>query len=261
MASRVIRFEWHRGDAMRSGHPPSALAARAAATVVALVVALTVHAAPAYGYQNQCGAGGNNFDGMLHSGDSIEGVSAMITSRTGGVCNTDTNPLNNFTNAWSMVASSNGLNWVQSGYERGYGTAVRHFSQVMSQNPYQFSTIYGSYFPYNEDHRYWQQYDPATGRILSNVDTTNFLVTQFRPLNYWPTPFQSQFFGEVRYLQSDVVGTTALKAGFWNIQTQRYDNTWQSIPCPYLWGYNDQPSRWTYQGVTCTAFHIYTYVP
>ena len=212
-------------------------------------------------YLWQCGTPGNYFDGMYRIGDNIEGVKANITSRFSGVCDTDSDPANNFTNAWSMITPSTSNAWVQSGYERGFGTGVRHFSQIYSPG-LQDTTAWGSLFPYNEDHTYWQQYDPATKRIRSNVDLTNFLVTSFNPFAVWPQPFISEFMGEVRYLASDVPGYSGSAAGFWSIQTQRTSNhSWQFIPCPYLTGLNDQPSRWAVQGVSCTSFHIYTHTP
>lgn len=216
---------------------------------------------PAAAYGWQCGTGSNYFAGMYRTGDQIEGAAAYITSRFSGVCDTDSNPINNFTNAWTMVASNNGQSWIQSGFERGFGTGVRHFSQVISPN-LQDSTVYGDWFPYNEDHEYWQTLNSANGRMYSNVDGYNFLSTTFPVFNHWGTPLQSEFLGEVRYLESDIPGYWPNATGFWNISTQRRsDHSWQYIPCPYLVSLNSQPSRWAVEGVSCTSFHIYTHTP
>lgn len=215
---------------------------------------------PVDAFANQCGIRSNYFDGMFRD-DFYEGVSANIVARYSGVCNTDTNALNNFSNAWSMISAGNRNGWIQSGLERGYGTNVRHFSQAYNPGTAYFQTVYGSFFPYGQNHQYWQQYDPACGCVHSNVDVTRFINTPFNPFGHWNQPFSIQLFGETAYRESDILGSPTAKTRFSSIQVQNYANNWLAIPCPFLAGYNDNAARWRVAGVNCTTFDIWTQVP
>lgn len=211
---------------------------------------------------SQCGSRGPYLDGFYRfPQESYEGVHARITAQWGWVCNTDTNPLSNFTNSWSMVVDRFGHNgWAQSGFERGYGTGIRHFAQQMRSQG-DFFTQYGSYFPEGENHGYWQQYDPSCSCIHSNVDQTRLMTSWFDPKFWWPQPFGVQFLGEAAYRESDIPGYGGTRTNFSGLEVQRSsDHAYITIPC-FLYNINDNPSRWSVWGNSCTNFDIWTHSP
>lgn len=224
-----------------------------------------IPAAPAQAYIPQCGSGSNWFNGFSafpNSGspNNFEGAQAYITVRFGSVCDTDTSPVNNFTNAWTMIADSDGLGWAQSGFERGYAGGLYHFAQQYDgfsnlRTQYSVNTV-----PAGEVHRYWQQYDPACSCIHSNVDLTRFLSSTFNPFASWSRtrPWSPQFLGEARYRESDIAGRVSYPTSFTGMSVQRLDENWQPIPCPFLSGSSDEPNRWLFAARSCTSIDIWS---
>lgn len=230
------------------------------ALLALLLVAAFPWSTPAGGAIPECGARGPYLNGYLRfpTNQFYEGVHARITAQWGWVCDSDGDPASNFTNAWSMISDNNGYRWAQSGVERGYGTGIRHFSQIL-RNDNDFFTQYGSYISEGENHGYWQQYDPGCACIHSNVDFTTFISSWFNPKAEWPQPFGVQYFSEAAYRESDVMGYSSTPTEFGGLQVQRSsDHQFQSTPC-FLQYLNQNTARWTQQAFSCTQFNLWTY--
>lgn len=209
---------------------------------------------------------GNYFDGMYQPNANYIGVSALITVRYGAVCDTDqsqydrnTGAVGNFVTAWTMIADSAGRGWLQSGYLRAYGQPMVHVSQFYNPNFYGGPvTRFGSEILAGEVHRYWQQYYPdSEGEWHSNVDSTRFINTSPGVLTYGWAGYSQQFFGETRYLSSDMPGGVSYPSSFDSIQVQVSPTDWVFIPSPFLTGLN-QNSRWAYNPTSSTSFDIWT---
>lgn len=210
----------------------------------------------------QCGVRSNYFDGMARFGAWYMGSQAYIKTRWGFVCDTDTDPISNFTNSWSMIASGAFNGWAQSGFERGYGGSLRFFAQQYNGATGSLQTVYGGLTQAGEVHRYWQQtLNDCPGLawcIHSNIDLTRFLTSTFNPFTYWVQPFSQQFFGETAYRESDMPGRSSSRTSFSDIQVQDYWGNWAPIPSPFLTGYVDS-TRWGLQPTSSTSFDIWTH--
>ncbi len=230
--------------------------------VSASLLALPV-ASPSVAAIPQCGTRGPYLDGFYQfPSTSYEGVHARITAQWGYVCDTDTDPASNFTNAWSMISDNNGYKWAQSGVERGYNTGLRHFSQIV-RNDFDDWTRYGSYISEGENHGYWQQYDPGGSCLLSNVDLTTLTHTcgWFDPKasGEWPQPFGVQYFGEAAYQESDIPGYVGTQTDISGLQVQRSsDHQYIATPCFLAYLNQNTLGRWANQAYSCTHFNIWT---
>jgi hypothetical protein len=214
-----------------------------------------------------CGVGGNWFDGKDQSvytnGNYYEGVSAVITSRIGLVCDSDTSNSNNFSNAWSMIANGESASggWVQTGYIRGYGGHIYHFGQVwdgIAPFSTHSATRYGaSALASGERHRYWQQWSSSCYCELAMIDVTQWIKTTWNPFGTWTTPFEMQFEAETRYRESDVPGTPAAPAQWDTMQAQAYSDTFITMPNVLQQPAPDS-TRWAISTQSVTQFRVWT---
>src|SRR5439155_26901019 len=142
-----------------------------------------------------------------------EGASANITVRNAWLCTSDTSG-NNLSTAWSMIASGNARGWAQTGFLRSGPVGEAHFAQ-QSPDGNSWSTVFGSQVGDGEVHHDWQQYDGACGCIHSNIDVTRFMDSTFNPkAGWWQYPFSPQFFGETKYLESNMPGWSTCQTTF-----------------------------------------------
>ena len=206
---------------------------------------------------------GNYFVGA-HRTDSFEGIGANITARSAPLCTTITDPAQNVSVTWTMVASltAGHEGWIQSGVARRYGESVRHFSQLYDQTTGVSSTNWSYFFPLNENHVYWQEWTPACHCLNSWVDSTLLNHTLFNPYGHWPTPWDMELSGETTYAESDILGSPTSHTNFTNISFETYSDTWVFISCPpYLTSVNSQPARWSINTNGCTGRDVWTQVP
>ena len=185
-----------------------------------------------------CPDAGNWFDGYYSASSQSTwiGVSASITNPTEQVCDDDTTQnnyttgvLGNFNAVWTMIDWSppSGQGWLQSGYIRSYGTADKFFSQALLAN----SSIYDAFgsgwlSSYGQNHQYWQNYQIATLKMRSLVDSSIFLQYPQTDWNasgraYWVPEANS----ESEYLSSDVPGTSSSPTAMTSIQYEANDGT------------------------------------
>jgi hypothetical protein len=234
------------------------------AFVAAIAVISPLAGSPAEAALATCGVRYNWFDGKDQSVYTTyyEGVSAVITSRVGLVCDSNTNPRDNFSNAWSMIANKEGLNgWVQTGYERGYNTHIYHFGQVWDGiEPFSTHSVtrYGtSALASGERHRYWQQWSPSCYCELAMIDVTQWIKTTWNPFGTWQTPFEMQFEAETAYRESDVPGTPTSRAQFDTLQAQAYSDSFVTMPNVLAQPAPDS-TRWAISSQSVTQFQVWT---
>lgn len=170
----------------------------------------------------QFGGAGNYFDGMWNPHSSYIGVSANLTVRYAAVCDTDTSQYNastqaigNFSAAWSMIANAGGPGWLQSGYLRAYSQGDVTFSQEYNPSTIGLYTKFGTTVSSGNVEHYWQQNSGAT--YYSNVGTTRIISVSKANLTYGWSGYSQQFFGEDKYLSSDMPGGAS------------YPGTWSGI--------------------------------
>lgn len=229
-----------------------------------LLLPMTGPAAVAQIYQ--CGVQHNYFDGKEQNNPiaaAYEGVSAIITTRHGAVCDTVTNPRLNWTNAWSMIANTEvgEPGHIQLGFERGYGTYIYYFSEYYDEEIGPPVTRYGT-FPrtVGQKNKFWVAYSSACACEKMMIDATVWAQTSWNPYSWWSStvPWMAQFYGETLYLESDIAGTAASHTKFETLRGQRRsDSGWETM-ANVLGSYNDNPARWRVQSQGVTEFNIWT---
>lgn len=222
--------------------------------VVALLLAANLSAivspTPVVGSIAACDTLGHYFagDSSLATQEPIpyEGVSASLTYRNSGLCTTDKTSDNDST-AWTMLSSSDGDGYAQSGVLHNWptGPCIRHWA---AQNEYgiagQESDVIGVCASAGEVHQAWQLWDPSIGRIVSLIDATRFITSSWNPFTVWTTPFLAQVVGETHYGNSDVPGLSASPSDFTTIQVQAYSNSW--VPACGNVNWYAVPTAWRY---------------
>lgn len=234
-------------------------------TLLVLSIGLAAVPASAQAASYTCGTRSNYFDGRYQdasrTSDRFEGSSAYIVIRSAGLCNTDTDRINNFSNAWSAISGQSVCQVAQSGYERGGGNAsFRHFAQIALSCP-QITTVYGGNLVVSDvggRHTYRSLFNTGCSCLVSTVDTSTFLMSNFNPYSQWTYPFSAQFLGEVGYRESDVPGSASAHAQFTGIGGQLSSNhQLVAMPCD-LTTKNNNPNVWHLQFNTCENFEIWS---
>ena len=174
--------------------------------------------------------------------NEYEGAAANITVRNALLCTTDTSEANN-SSAWSMITDFRG--WAQTGFLRAGPIGEAHFAQ-QSLDGTSWSTVFGSQVADGEVHHDWQQYDGGCGCIHSNVDVTRFMDSTFNPKLSWVYPYGAEFFGETKYLETNMPGWNTSQTTFSGLQVQNFsnDNGWYTPPEWSYWSSNDNTNRW-----------------
>ena len=244
----------------------------AAGIAMCLAVAyLTVAPAAA---SASCGTRGNYFDGMGYL-PSVPGVTqwyfrgagANVVTRVNSLCSS-IGTVENFTDAWVMVAARDSRGWAQVGYEMNavLGSSPRYFAQQYRGDgcPSTYSWCYSTtYWPggpaLNSVHGYWVQYEAACACLKMNVDLTTILQTEYQPSQFWPEPFSIQYAAEVGNINNNVLGTPTSKLTFDALRVEDYGGGWQSIPSPFLQSTNSAPMRWGGpEPTSTTSFRVWT---
>lgn len=246
--------------------------------VTALVASsfwLTSEAAPVSAEIPQCGNQGSQFDGFYYNAaahsDSFEGASAYLVNQFGAVCDTNPSTPNpnqayigtNFTTGWVMIAAYNGAGWSQAGFLRGYNSSQYVWAQINSGQ----GTLYNQFtpdpsLPNGVMHAYRELFNPSTGLVESSIDGAVFATTSFNPFGTWARSpsgsFSPQFFGETKYLESDIPGVPSAQTAFSALGVQQsVGDSLVQIPCELDY-YNTNPSRWSMSPSACDAFNIWT---
>ena len=107
---------------------------------------------------------------------------------------------------------------------------------------------------------FWEQYSGACHCEHANVNSSQFDTTPFDPTVWFSAPLQTQFLGEVKYLQDDMPGTgTQNSAEVFSSLKEQQATTGSFVPlgCGST-AVNDQPSAWGGPFVAnCQLFSIW----
>jgi hypothetical protein len=148
-----------------------------------------------------CGTFRNSyFDGYYYgSGQgATEGDYAVLQTRYGAVCDTNTNPATTFTTAWAMIAPGtyNG-GYVQSGFFCGYNQCTVFFAETRINNSNGVSGKFGTSCIATDgtSHGYAEQYGSGCGCEYAKIDGTVWMTTAWNPFTYWSYPFDPEYFG------------------------------------------------------------------
>ena len=240
----------------------AAVAVVATATTLLLTLPVAAQAEVA-----ACGSrsSSNYHAGYLNPGDSsIEGDYAIISTRYGAVCDTDTTA-NNFTNQYAMIASNNLAGWAQDGYIRWYGSSIVFFAQQSSGHS--LNTKYGTTaLAQGSTYFYYNKWDPTCYCMEDIIERTLYLKSTWNPWTAWVLPFSPQFTGETAYLASDLSGTATAPANYTSISGQQASTDgWQAYPCGQMQTINDGSARridgksWHISNTNpCPNFNLYT---
>jgi len=208
----------------------------------------------------------NNYHaGFVNPGDpNVEGDYAIISTRYGAVCDTDTSA-NNFTNQYAMIASNNLAGWAQDGYIRWYGSSIVFFAQQSSGHS--LNTKYGtSGLALGSTYFYYNKWDPTCYCMEDIIGRTLYLKSTWNPWSAWVLPFSPQFTGEATYLASDLAGTASAPANYTSISGQdSWTDAWEPYPCGQMQSVNDGSAlrvdgkSWRINVTNpCPNFNLYT---
>src|SRR5581483_3870828 len=185
----------------------------------------------------------NYHAGYVNPGDpNVEGDYAVISTRYGAVCDTDTSA-NNFTNQYAMIASNNLAGWAQDGYIRWYGGSIVFFAQQSSGHT--LNTKFGTTaLATGSTYFYYNKWDSTCLCIEDIIERTLYLKSTWNPWTAWTMPFSPQFTGEATYLASDLSGTASAPAGYTSISGQSSaTDAWVPYPCGQMQAVNDGSAR------------------
>lgn len=135
--------------------------------------------------------------------------------------------------------------------------AIYHFSEY-SQNGSSFTRKLMFPNPTGVNHRYWENYNAGNGLEDALVDSTQFDETPFNIFAAWQVSFHPEFFGEVKYVESDMPGTQSNPTPFTNMMAQDYGDNYDFLPntSPSYFFYRNDSSRWNTEGVNSPG-HAY----
>lgn len=235
-------------------------------SVLALVSSLGI-ATPTAAQAALSGCGTQDYSrtyisGWIHPNLSSSGASAELPVRAAAVCDSDSGR-QNFTNSWSMIAADDSRGWVQSGYERWWGSSFYFFSQTQRQQGTSgsLSTYYDTSQPLSVGSvfRFWQQYDTTCQCVHSNVNLRRLISTGWNPFTYWSQPFIPQFVSEARYTASDVPGNASVRQDFTKLQFQTTNNfSWAPMPTGMTSELQNESSRWAQSPINNQHVTSYT---
>lgn len=240
---------------------------RVAALLAAAAVVLLGTPVAAHAEVTTCGsrATGNYHAGFINPGDpTVEGDYAILSTRYGAVCDTDTSN-NNFTNQYAMIASNNLAGWAQAGYLRWYGSSIVFFAQQSSGHT--LNTKYGtSALATGSTYFYYNKWDSTCLCMENIIERTLYLKSTWNPWTAWTTPFSPQFTGEAAYLASDLSGTASAPTSYTSISGQdAATDAWRAYPCGVMQAVNDGAAKrsdglsWHVAAATsCPSFNLYT---
>ncbi|MDQ1685463.1 MAG: hypothetical protein QOC82_2200 [Frankiaceae bacterium] len=246
---------------------PRSVVRAAIAVIAAAAMLLLTTPIPAHAEVAACGtrAASNYHAGYINPGDPyVEGDYAIIATRYGAVCDSDTTN-NNFTNQYAMIASNNLAGWAQDGYMRWYGSSIVFFAQQSSGHT--LNTKYGTTaLATGSTYFYYNKWDSSCLCMEDIIERTLYLKSTWNPWTSWVAPFSPQFTGEATYRSSDLSGTAAAPASYTAISGQdSATDTWHAYPCGQLQAVNDVAAKradgksWHVVATSpCPNFNLYT---
>jgi hypothetical protein len=217
-----------------------------------------------------CGASGdpqsNYFDGYYDAtgGHAHEGAYATIVTRYGAVCDTRTGQ-GNFTSAWAMLAGPSASDYIQSGFDRWYGSCTYYFAEASAPSQSYFDQKYGSScLSYGATTGYAEQYGSGNHVEYAKIGGTVWITTPFNPYSVWSS-FYPEFFGETVWKESDMPGNSASPTSFNSVQYQSSStHNFVGFGCS-LTKSNDltgvtrsDGESWYDRTTSCPSFNIYT---
>ena len=151
--------------------------------------------------------------------------------------------------------------YAQSGFFRWYGSSMYHTTEYKQDTAHTYvrkiCLTCGALID-GETNQYWEQYVTSCSCLRLNVDVTILDTTPFNPYSTWVFPFRSQYYGETKYLESDMPGYLSAPTDFRSMQIQHTStHTWTNVPCDLL-GQNDNTTRWG-SGADLTCIHGWIY--
>lgn len=196
-----------------------------------------------------CGTDGNWFDGYsVPAKTSRFGVSAQIEYQNPSLCGNDETG-GSFSGVWTMIMAASATHpsseaargWAQVGYLQLADkvgddpcTCIARFAQYTRKCKSTLSctgnTLVTEYDPTNPA-GFW------TYRVKYGSDGILHMLahgTELAKMNYstagvWSPYWEGQFSGETGNKESDIVGTSADKASFLNVQGQVTDGSWRPV--------------------------------
>lgn len=172
----------------------------------------------------------SRFDGLGYSGSvAYEGASATIVTRIHYQCSGDATATNR-TSAWAMIAdNSPDQNLAQAGLIRlGQWSETHQFWETNyvdgSGNHQTFNYNPTGSTP-GDMHDYEIHYVVACSCFHLDIDGTQKLATTWSPYQKWGSqPWAPQWFGETKYADSEIPGTSSVKENFTLLKVQRMAN-------------------------------------
>lgn len=250
----------------------------AAATALVVGSLATAPISPAHAEYAVCASTNKSyFDGWVNlnppSGYSVEGASAQIVVRYGGVCDSDQSQdtyLTLTTNgdvAWEMVqgGDGSGLQYSQAGYIRWYNSAIYNFSEFNDHHGnWRRTDDFAHPLTQGTSYKYQSLYNGTCHCIINSANGTAIDQTTFNPFSAWSAPFGLDYFGEVHYLESDIPGNATVKTHMSDLQRQDQGTGSLTGAIPFLTSYDDNIFRWADgQYTTCSdgyaCFDVWTF--
>lgn len=215
----------------------------------------------------QCGVYGSRWAGWTTADyggsqptSGIEGSSAYIyTNYSSAICGTDTDSSLNFTMSYDMVYDHSRKNYAQAGTFWGYGLpCVYEFVEQAKNDVHTRKLIRCT--ADGERHAYRNLMTGNPYRVVSYIDGVGEMVSNYDPFDTWQEPFDIQFMGETKYLQSDIPGIPNYKENFTAMGVQRFDNDNLVTACGYviLARFAGTPGRYATDDVSCSHVRTWT---
>ncbi len=158
-----------------------------------------------------------------------------------------------------MIAAYDGCGYAQAGFTNlwvGGVVKIRHKAEV-ARSCTDYTSAYGADIGAGERHTYRTLYYPGCTCELSTVDGVELQRSNFSPYGTWAYPFIAQFFGEVKYFETDMPGKGSVHTNFTGLGAEQASNhTVVAMPCTMV-GRIDSAS-WGLVGNTCNNFDLWT---
>lgn len=188
-------------------------------------------------------------------GMTVYGAKANINTKNPALCTT--NAAWSWSGVWDMLVGSDYCGYAQTGYVRLRGdSTVQYFTEYRRDCPssYVRKRNWGSA---SGTQNYWVTYRRDTGKVAmgkgsSTLDTTSFAID-----GVWPSPWTSQWSGEVHDYGDDMPGTSSSPAYFSSMQWQTAPNGAWVSPSG-LTSRNDSTRNGLSWDSMFTQFHIWT---
>jgi hypothetical protein len=198
----------------------------------------------------------------------VEGVSAVMTDRSGYILCSGQNNAANFSTALVMMAATNLTGWDPVGTMYRFGdSCVTEWAQVQENNQNGFHDYYkpGACSSPGTVNTYWVQAFWTGSQYVyrSNVNSYVIHQTPWDPFVAWSAPFVTQVEAETTYPQSDIPGNASSPYDYDGITVQNYSNDAWADLCnnQNLGGVNGEDANFAEFAVHCDHIHTWTINP